>query len=74
MENIPKVIVAWAELHNIAKYFGDADFEDADEMDDEELQEAPGRTNAATRAQGQARRTQLAQFIYNNNIGEREYN
>lgn len=72
LENIPKVIVACAVLHNIAKYLGDEDFEDADEIEDDELlQEVPEMTDAATRAQGHARRTQLAQLIYNNNIGER---
>ena len=76
MENTPKVIVACAVLHNIAKYLGDADFEDAGEMEaeeieDEELQEVLEMTEAATRAAGQARRTQLTQLIYNNNIGKR---
>ncbi|KAJ8967138.1 hypothetical protein NQ314_003072 [Rhamnusium bicolor] len=67
--SIPKVIIACAVLHNIAKQLGDADFQEDEDEEEQDLRHIEDENVDAIRAQGQERREELAHFITNNNVG-----
>lgn len=70
LAKIPKVVVACAVLHNIAKYLGDEDFPEDDEelVLQRDLPPAEEETTDAIRARGSLRRHELAELIHNNNL------
>ncbi|XP_047499264.1 putative nuclease HARBI1 [Penaeus chinensis] len=67
LENVPKIIVTCVGLHNIAKTFGDPDFEPAEEIPEDEENHDNNRDELALRQQGQEIRNNLSIVIYNFN-------